>query len=81
MGHNDATYLMAYISSPHSITLDTAVIGAQELNVHWFDPATGTSELLHGQLANPGILTVEKRPPDDGVVVIEEAAKNHLGSH
>jgi hypothetical protein len=80
-GHSDATYLMAYLSSPHSITLDTGVIRAQELNVYWFDPATGTSELVHGQLANPGKLTVEKRPPADGVVVIEETTKNHPGSH
>jgi len=79
--HKDATYLLAYISSPCAITLDTGVIGAKVLNVYWFDPATGACELLHGRLANSGTLTLEKRPPADGVAVIEDAAKNYPGAH
>jgi hypothetical protein len=77
-GQNDATYLMAYLASPRDLTLDTGVISARELNVYWFDPATGTNELLHAHLPNSGSLTLEKRPPADGVVVIEDAAKNYL---
>ena len=79
--HKDATYLLAYISSPRAITLDTGVIGGKMLNVYWFDPATGACELLHGRLANSGTLTLEKRPPADGVAVIEDAAKNYPGAH
>jgi hypothetical protein len=76
LGHNDATYIMAYISSPQTITLNTGVIAARELKVSWFNPATGSSELIHEKLANPESLTLEKRPQGgDWVVVIEAAAK------
>jgi hypothetical protein len=79
LGHNDATYLMAYLSSPQTITLNTGVIAAHAVKVYWFNPATGSSELIHKQLANPGNLTLEKRPQvGDWVVVIDDATKNYL---
>jgi hypothetical protein len=79
LGHNDATYIMAYISSPQTITLNTGVIAARALNVYWFNPATGSSEVIHEKLANPGSLTLEKRPQGgDWVVVIDDATKNYL---
>jgi hypothetical protein len=56
------------------------VIGEPVLNVYWFDPATGAGELLPGRLANPGSLTLEKRPPADGEVMIEDAAKHYPGA-
>jgi hypothetical protein len=71
LNHNDATYIMAYISSPRTITLNTGVMAAHELIVSWFNPATGASEVVHQKLANPGSLTLEKRPQGDWVVVIE----------
>jgi hypothetical protein len=76
-GKNDATYIMAYISSPQTVTLNTAAISARTLNVYWFNPATGASELLRENFANPGNLTLEKRPQGDWVAVIEDAAKNY----
>jgi len=79
LGHNDATYLMAYLSSPQTITLNTGVIAARAVKVYWFNPAIGSSELIHKQLANPGNLTLEKRPQGgDWVVVIDDATKNYL---
>jgi hypothetical protein len=75
LGHNDATYIMAYISSPQTITLNTGVIAAPELNVYWFNPATGSSELMDGKLANPGSLTLEKRAQGGDWVVVIEAAR------
>jgi hypothetical protein len=77
LGRNDASYIMAYISSPQTITLNTAAISARTLNVYWFNPATGSSEPLHDNLANPGSLTLEKRPQGDWVAVIENATKNY----
>jgi hypothetical protein len=71
LNHNDATYIMAYISSPQTVTLNTGVMAAHELKVSWFNPATGASEVVHKKLANPGSLTLEKRPQADWVVVIE----------
>jgi hypothetical protein len=76
MGKNDATYLMAYVSSPLTITLNTAVIAARELKVYWFNPATGASEVIHEQLANDGRLTLEKRSQGgDWVVVVIAASR------
>lgn len=77
LGRNDATYIMAYISSAQTVTLNTAAISARALNVYWFNPATGQSELLHENFANPGKLTLEKRPQDDWAAVIEDATKNY----
>jgi hypothetical protein len=77
LGHNDATYIMAYISSPQTITLNTAAIFARVLNVYWFNPVNGESEVAATNLANPGNLRLEKRPQGDWVAVIEDAAKNY----
>lgn len=78
-GKKDATYLMAYLSAPQTVTLDTSVIAARMLNAYWFDPVTGASELAPDQIANPGSLTLEKRPQGvDWVVVISDAMKNYL---
>ena len=75
---NDATFIMAYVSVPQTITLNTAAIAARTLTVYWFDPATGRSESLHDRLPNPGRLALEKRPQrTDAVAVIEDAAKNY----
>ena len=77
-GRNDATYLMAYVSSPQTITLNTAAIATRTLKVYRFHPATGASEVLHEQVANPGSLTLGPRPQDgDWVIVVEDAARKY----
>jgi hypothetical protein len=76
-GHNDATYLMAYISSPQTITLNTGVIAAPRLDLIWFNPTTGSSEVVDTNLVNPGNLTLKKRSHGDWVAVIEDATKNY----
>ncbi|MEO7413342.1 MAG: DUF4038 domain-containing protein, partial [Opitutaceae bacterium] len=53
-GENDATFIMAYVSAPQTIALNSAAIAAPTLNVHWFDPATGRGEPLYERLPNPG---------------------------
>ena len=76
-GKHDATFLMAYISAPQTITLDTSVIAARELNVSWFNPETGASELPSAKILNRGTLTLEQRPQrTDWVVVLEAAGRN-----
>jgi hypothetical protein len=71
LGHNDATYLIVYVSSPQTITLNTGVIAARALNVSWFNPITGLSEMAESNLANPGNLTLDKKPSGDWVAVIQ----------
>ncbi len=67
----------AYISSPRTVTLDTTVIAARELNVSWFNPATGASEVACEKRANLGRLTLEKRPQGgDWVVAIDDPTKD-----
>jgi hypothetical protein len=81
-GRSDATYLMAYLSAPQTVTLNTAAIAARTLKLYWFNPATGASEVMPEQLANSGSLTLEKRPQGgDWVVVIEDAAKQYPLPH
>ena len=74
LGHNNATFIMAYISSSQTITLNTGVIAAPKLNVYWFNPATGSGEVMDGKLTNPGSLKLEKRSQGSDWVVVIEAA-------
>jgi Protein of unknown function (DUF4038)/Putative collagen-binding domain of a collagenase len=76
LGKNDATYLLAYITTPRRITLNTAVIAAPVLRWSWFNPATGETEVVDPQRRNSGSLTLEPRSLGrDWVVVVEAAAK------
>jgi hypothetical protein len=78
-GNKDATYLMAYLSAPRKVTLDTAVIPSRTLNAYWFSPETGLSEVIAEHLYNSGTLTLDARPQGkDWVVVVEDAAKNYV---
>jgi hypothetical protein len=79
LGNNDATYLMAYLSAPRKITLNTKVISAPTLIAYWFNPETGLSEVIAEHLDNSGSLTLDPRSQGkDWVVVIEDAAKNYV---
>jgi hypothetical protein len=75
-GMHDATYLMAYLSAPAKVTLDTSVIAAQTLDAYWFDPATGATQIIQQHFANPGGMTVDSTPlGGDRVVVIEDPSR------
>ena len=77
-GSRDATYLMAYLSAPQRVTLDTAVIPAHTLTAYWFSPETGHSEVIRERFANPGSLTLEPRAQGhDWVVVVEDASRHY----
>jgi hypothetical protein len=77
-GAKDATYIMAYLSAPLKVTLDTSVIPANTLNAYWFDPATGATQPLQQRFANPGSMTIDSTSlPGDRVVVIEDASRNY----
>jgi hypothetical protein len=77
-GKNDATYLMAYLSAPRKVTLNTAVISASTLSAYWFNPQNGLSEGIAQRLDNSGSLTLEARSQGkDWVIVIEDSTKNY----
>ena len=76
--NRDATYLMAYLSAPAKVTLDTGVIAAQTLDAYWFDPASGSTEIIQERFQNPQTLTLDPRTQGrDWVVVIEDASRNY----
>jgi hypothetical protein len=73
-GHDDASYVIAYLSSPQAVTLRTSVIGAPRLTAHWIDPVTGVAELIARDFANPGELKLEKRTRGkDWIMLVEDA--------
>jgi hypothetical protein len=77
-GSNNATYIMAYISAPAQVTLNTAVIAASVLNAYWFSPETGATEVIKQAFPNQGSLTLQPRTQGvDWVAVIEDASKNY----
>jgi len=77
-GHNDATYIMAYISAPARVTLNTAAISAPTLNAYWFSPETGSTEVIRNGFPNQGSLTLDPRSQGhDWVVIIENAASRY----
>ena len=77
-GRDDATYMMAYLSAPRKITLNTAVISGRSLKAYWFSPETGSAEIISGRFAQPGTVTLEPRSHGyDWVVVIEDAERNY----
>jgi hypothetical protein len=76
---NDASYLMAYLSAPLAITLNTAVIADDTLTAYWFSPETGLSEIIRTRFANTGSMRLQpKSSGGDWVVVIEAASKNYV---
>lgn len=73
----DATYLMAYLSAPAPVTLNTAVISSRTLNAYWFSPETGRREVIREQFSNAETLTLEARSQgQDWVVVVEDGSRN-----
>ena len=75
-GNADATYLMAYVSTPGTVVLKTDVIASRTLNVSWFNPETGSTESLGRNLNNTGSYTLEKKP-QDGVLIVDDARKGY----
>ena len=74
-GNKNATYLMAYLSAPGTVTLDTSVIAARTLRAYWFDPENGDVETIEEKFSNIGSFAPEKRTRGDAVIVIEDAMK------
>jgi hypothetical protein len=73
-GNSDATYLLAYLSAPADVTLNTRVIAGRTLKLSWFRPETGAIEVAQVQIPNTGSLKLEKRPLGvDWVAVVEDA--------
>jgi hypothetical protein len=78
IGKNDATYIMAYLSSARAVAIDTKVIPAEKLDAWWFDPRTGTAEMIAKAMKNTGSFQSDKKTDGpDWVLVISNAAKNY----
>jgi len=78
IGTKDASYLMAYISSPKEVTLKTDVIKSTKLNIYWFDPATGLSEVVQLNANNTGTYrSAKKTDGHDMVLVINDVSKKY----
>jgi hypothetical protein len=74
----NATYIMAYISAPAMVTLNTSLISALTLNAYWFNPETGATEQIKDGFPNSGTLTLDPRIQGvDWVAVIEDSKKNY----
>ena len=52
-GRQDATYVLAYLSAPQAVTLNTAVIAARRLSAYWFNPANGSTAAIRGISPTP----------------------------
>jgi hypothetical protein len=75
IGKNNATYVMAYLSSAQPINLKTDVIRSGKLNALWFDPRTGKSLLIAKGFKNTGgYQPVTKSEKSDWVLVVTGAA-------
>jgi hypothetical protein len=77
-GASDATYLMAYVSAQGTIVFKTDVISSQTLNVSWFDPEKGSTDVLETNLKNTGTYQLGKRENvRDGVLIVDDASKGY----
>jgi hypothetical protein len=76
-GNDDATYIMAYLAAPASVTLNTAAIACDQLNAWWFTPATGRSTPIKMNFANSGKLSLEEQPGEPDAVVVVDSVANH----
>lgn len=77
-GRDDATYVMAYISAPRTVTLRTAAICSHTLNAYGFSPESGSTQVIQEHFTNPGAYTVAARSQgEDWVVVVEDASRNY----
>lgn len=75
-GKNNATYIMAYLSSPQPLLITTSAISAKRLTAWRFDPRTGTAELIADKFKNTGSYKPEiKKTGTDWVLIIADAAK------
>jgi len=78
IGKNDASYIIAYLSSAQPVVIKTDVIKSQNLNAWWFDPRTGNFEIITEKFKNTGSYQPDLKTGEaDWVLVIADAAKNY----
>jgi hypothetical protein len=77
-GHDNATYIMAYLAAPAAVTLKTSAIAADRLNAWRFNPATGKSIAMKMNFPNPGQYSFPKQSHGhDEVVVLDDADRHY----
>lgn len=79
IGKTDATYIMAYISSPKEVVINTTVIKSGKLNAYWFSPGNGMIEKIGQEFENTGSFSPKKKHDgQDWVLIIDDCSKYHL---
>ena len=77
-GKNNATYIMAYLSSAQPISIKTDMIRSEKLTAWWFDPRTGAIRLAAEKFKNSGTYHAEaKTGGPDWVLIITDPTKNY----
>jgi hypothetical protein len=78
VGKNDASFIMAYISSPREVIVKTDVMKAVKLNAYWFNTSTGHVAVIQRNFINTGKFTSSvKTDGKDWVLVIDDAGKKY----
>ncbi len=77
LNKTDATYIMVYLSPDKKITLKTNFIRSDKLNMYWFDPRTGFSEVIAKHIKNTGTYTPRSPDAKDWVLVIDNCDKKY----
>lgn len=75
----DASCIMVYIPYPQTITINTAVIGADKLHIWYFNPRTGESEQIAVARHNTNTLRIDAITDNgDRVVVIDNVRNKYV---
>jgi hypothetical protein len=76
---NKVIGILAYLSAPKAITLNTEIIDSKKLNTYWFNPSNGVMEVISKRLKNTGKFTNEIPLKHQDWVLIIEDSKNKNG--
>jgi hypothetical protein len=70
---SDGSSIIAYVPTPRELAFDTSVLTGTTVRAWWFDPRTAVASLI-GEFPN-GQLTIPPSPPEDWVLVLDDAAR------
>ena len=68
---DDGSSILAYLPAPRAITIDSSLLRGSFVRAWWYDAYLGTAELAG--VFPQGLLTFPAHPPDDWVLVLDDA--------
>lgn len=77
VGKNDATCVMAYLSSFKEITIKTDVIPTSRLDTYWFNPHTGSFDVINRGFKNTGSYTPGQKVGLQDCVLVIKGSNGH----